>query len=517
MHSIYQRLLRLSLIAFAALALAACVQPIQRPELPDEKALPPGNISALDRLIGNAETQHPDQSAFRLVVEGTEAFVSRAQSARMAARSLDVQTYIWHADLTGLFLAHTLLEAADRGVKVRLLIDDMDARAKNAGFAALAAHPNIEVRMFNPFASRSGALGVINEGLTSFDRINRRMHNKTWIADNRIAIAGGRNIGDEYYGASNEVNFVDLDFAMVGPIVRDASASFDKYWNSASAYPMEVLDPDAVSVALLNKLRTKLDANAREAETSRYADALRADDAVKQMVTGQWPMQWSATYAFVSDDPLKVTMQERNAKRTHVAAALVPVISGAQTEVTIVSPYFVPGDAATRALAADASAGKQVRILTNSLAANDVAAVHGGYSRYREPLVKGGVQLWELKPQAGNPAHSSLFGSSGASLHTKALSVDERTLFVGSYNLDQRSTWLNCEQGVLVENAVLAKQFEAIFAAQITPERAWKVTIENGDLSWNDGSEKFSSDPHASLGRRFQAWMARVLRLDAQL
>jgi putative cardiolipin synthase len=212
-------------------------------------------------------------------------------------RSLDIQTYIWHADLTGVYFAEQLLAATDRGVRVRLLLDDMDARAKNDGYAALAAHPNIDIRMFNPFASRSGTLAFIGEGITSFGRINRRMHNKSWIADNRLAIVGGRNVGDEYFGASEEVNFVDLDFAMIGPIVREASASFDKYWNSPSAYPMELLDANAGNLTALQKLRSALAAHTQQAYDSRYAKALREDDAIKRMVTGDWPLQWSAKWS----------------------------------------------------------------------------------------------------------------------------------------------------------------------------------------------------------------------------
>ena len=504
------------LICLLLSGLAACAH-LQRPELPIEAAMPPGESSALDRAIAPAEAQHPGQSAFRLLIEGPEAFVTRMQSARQAARGLDVQTYIWHADLTGMFLAHQLIEAADRGVKVRLLLDDIDARAKNAGFAAMAAHPNIDVRMFNPFASRKGMLGLIGEGLTSFGRINRRMHNKSWIADNRIAIVGGRNVGDEYFGASDEVNFVDLDFAMIGPIVRDASASFDRYWNSPSAYPMESLDRDGVSAPALEKLRAVLDAHASQARTSRYAAALRADDAVERLAAGDQPMEWSERYAFVADDPLKVTMQERDAQRTQVGAALLAEVEAMQTDLTVISPYFVPGEATTEAFVAAARSGKRVRVLTNSLAATDVAAVHGGYSRYRDPLLAGGVQLWELKPQVGSSVQSSMFGSSGASLHTKALIVDNRTAFVGSFNLDPRSIWLNCEQGVLVDSEVLASQLEAIFAMQTSGQRAWRVKLENGDTTWSDGTQHFDSDPMASSGRRFRAWLSRLLHLDAQL
>jgi len=228
-------------------------------------------------------------------------------------------------------------------------------------------------------------------------------------------------------------------------------------------------------------------------------------------------MQWTASYRFISDDPVKVSRSERDAQTTHVGAALLPVLAGARSEVTIISPYFVPGEVGTGALVAAAASGKQVRVLTNSLVANDVAAVHGGYSRYRLPMLAGGVKLWELKPQDLAKVESSLFGSSGASLHTKALSVDRESLFVGSYNLDPRSTWLNCEQGVLVQSGVLAAQLEALFATQTASARAWQVTLVEGRLQWSDGSERFDTDPKASVSKRLQAWLARVLDLEALL
>jgi putative cardiolipin synthase len=507
-------------IAGAAVVLAyfgACAQLDPRPQLPKEVALAIADDTPLDRVTAPFEASYPDQSAFRLVVEGTEAFVVRVQTARMAKRSLDVQSYIWHADLTGMYFANELLLAADRGVKVRVLLDDVDARRNNDAIAALAAHPNIQVRTFNPFATRSGTLRLIGEGLRSFSRINRRMHNKSWIADNRLAVVGGRNIGDEYFGASDEVNFVDLDFAMIGPVVRQASASFDEYWNSSSAYPMEVLDPDKVSVDALKRLRPALATHAAEAEQSSYSRALKTNDALKRMIDGEWPMYWSEKYQFVADDPNKVTMKERDDKRAQVATALIPVAQAAQTRLSIISPYFVPGDRGTAVLTGAARAERSVRVLTNSLVANDVAAVHGGYSRYRKQLLNAGVQLWELKPLTDGKATSSFFGSSGASLHTKAIAVDGRALFVGSYNLDPRSAWLNCEQGVLVENEALASQLEQIFQQQTDGAHAWHVSLEQGKLSWSDGHDRLDKEPDASLGRRFQAWFARTFHLDAQL
>jgi putative cardiolipin synthase len=508
----------LRLIAcLAALALTGCASLEPRPELPIGAALPAGSGTTLDGAIAEAEARHPGESGFRLVREGPEAFAIRAVTARLAGRSLDVQTYIWHADATGAFLANELLAAADRGVRVRLLVDDMDARAKNYGFAALHAHPNVEVRMFNPFESRSGTLTLVFEALGSAKRINRRMHNKTWIADNRIAIAGGRNLGDEYFGASEDVNFVDLDLAMVGPVVRDASASFDRYWNSPLAYPMDVLAPDAVSPAALETLREQLAPLVEQARSSRFAVELGENDAVSRLVSGDWPMQWSAKYAFVADDPAKASGQGDGLAGSQVLAVLVPALESSRSTVTIISPYFVPGEAGTKALVDIARSGSEVRILTNSLAANDVAAVYGGYSKWREPLLEGGVQLWELKPTPGSTTKSSLFGSSGASLHTKALAVDGRVTFVGSYNLDPRSTSLNSEQGIFVESPVITAQLEELFRIDSSGASAWAVTLHEGKLQWQDDAGTLDSTPDASAGRKFQAWIARVLPISSQL
>ena len=229
-------------------------------------------------------------------------------------------------------------------------------------------------------------------------------------------------------------------------------------------------------------------------------------------------MEWSGVYKFVADDPLKVTMEKRDSKRAVVSTVLLEAMSAAQSALDIISPYFVPGGKGSKALIGAAHSGKQVRILTNSLAANDVAAVHGGYSRHRPKLLKNGVQLWELKPLTRTTkGNSSLFGSSGASLHTKALSIDQKTLFVGSYNLDPRSTWLNCEQGVLVESPVLTAQFRSIFEAQIAGSHAWLVSLQAGELRWADDEGVTSKEPETTFAKRMQAWFARVLRLDAQL
>jgi putative cardiolipin synthase len=510
-----KRILR-ALLPAALLLASACTQLPERPDLPPASAIPAAQGSQLDARIAPVEARNPGASGFRLLSDGPEAFAVRAGSTKLAGRSLDVQTYIWHNDLTGLSLAAALLAAADRGVQVRLLLDDMDARAKNYGLAALDAHPNIEVRLFNPLASRSGAMSMGVEFLGGFGRLNHRMHNKSWIADNRIAVVGGRNLGDEYFGASDEVNFVDLDFAMVGPVVRDVSASFDRYWNSPAVYPIAVLSLDGVSEASLAHLRDKLAPAVEKSYVSRYAELLKQDDAVERLLGGDWPMTWTTGYRFVSDDPLKATREE-GLDRSDVLVALREALAMTRQETSIISPYFVPGEAATASLTARAQSGTRVRILTNSLAANDVAAVHGGYSRYRKQLLEGGIELFELKPQQGAEVEQSFFGSSGASLHTKALTIDGETLFVGSFNLDPRSAELNTEQGVLATNPELARQLETIFERQVAGDRAWQVSLVDGKLHWSDGSAEYDSEPMASAGRRFQAWLARVFPIESQL
>jgi putative cardiolipin synthase len=266
---------------------------------------------------------------------------------------------------------------------------------------------------------------------------------------------------------------------------------------------METLDPDGVNDVALARLRRVLAARAAEVADSCYAHLLRGSDLARRLAA-EWLMQWADEWKFVADDPAKVTMKKRDIGRTHVGVALWPMLQEAREEIIVVSPYFVPGEEVTARLTRAAASGKVVRVLTNSLVANDVAAVHGGYSRFRKPLLKGGV-------------NASVFGSSGASLHTKSFVVDARASFVGSYNFDPHSTWLNCEQDVLVEDATLAVQLAALFEQQSGPRHAWQVTLDEGRLAWSDGRETHARDPEATAWQRFQAWITKVLRLDAQL
>ncbi len=503
----------------AALLLAACAGAPPRPALAPESALPPAQGTPLDERVQARLAEHPGASGFRLVFDGVEAFALRAASARAAGRSLDLQYYIWHNDATGRLLVHELVQAADRGVRVRLLLDDMDARASNFALAGLDAHANIEVRVYNPYGSREG--GKFIETVAGAKRLNRRMHNKSWIADNRIALTGGRNIGDEYFAASEGTNFFDLDFLMLGPAVAELSRSFDDYWNSPAAYPIAALSPQLANEGSLQKLRDgAADQLARDRQ-SAYVRALPQSEPVRRLLANELPLQWSTRWQLLADAPMKALAPGDAPPASRVLEGLREAIAASTSEVTLISPYFVPGEAGTAALVAQRTAGKRVSILTNSLAANDVAAVHGGYSRYRKPLLAGGIELFELKPTAGageGDRKKSWFGSSGASLHTKAALFDRRRVFVGSFNLDPRSVALNCEQGVLVDDEVLGRELQARYEAATKSQFAWKLGRDaGGGLTWSDEAGTLDKEPQASFGRKLQSWMTRVLPVEKQL
>jgi len=510
--------LRASLLALSLGALCACgcSSLPERTAAPDQHALMPDANGRLDAMVAPEEARRPDHSGFRLVSHGPEALAIRIHSAALADRSIDVQTYIWHADLTGLYLANELLLAADRGVRVRLLLDDLDARNNNNGLAALAAHDNIEVRLFNPAASRGGSWSLAGDFLREGRRLNRRMHNKAWIVDNRVALSGGRNLGNEYFGASDGANFADLELAMAGPVVRQISQSFDAFWNDKASYPVAVLSPEVVTQQALQGIRETLAQTARRALVTDYAALVAAENSVTRMLSGDWALDWTAEYRFVSDEPSKVR-QKSEPGLSRVLPVLTEALDTAERSMRIVSPYFVPGREGSERLVSHAERLESVSVLTNSLAANDVVAVHGGYARYRKRLLKGGVGLWELKPTVAEVPEHRVMPSSSASLHAKAASVDDSGLFVGSYNLDPRSTSLNTEQGIFVRSDELAGDFNALFDRLIASQQTWQVSLESGDLRWTDGQQTHFKEPDAGFGLRFAAGLMRWLPIQSQL
>jgi putative cardiolipin synthase len=504
-------------LVLCLLVLGGCARLPPRPVLPAETAIPVAGDAPLDQRLQPLTAAHPGESGFRLVSDGTFAFALRAALVRNARRSLDLQYYIWHSDVTGRLLAREVLAAADRGVRVRILLDDLDARSRDFWLAAADAHPNIRVRVFNPFAARNGVLRKLGEALTAYSRINRRMHNKNLIADGRVAISGGRNIGDEYFAASQEANFTDLDLAMVGPVVDGLSRTFDRYWNSEMAWPIDALLPERAKPADLAALRGQLEHHAQDPEAQRWLATLPGNPAIAAFVAGDLPLHWTERWQVLADDPLKARSAEAPLVRSDVLRGLSQALRASHARVVLISPYFVPGEQGARSLTDLAGSGGDVTVLTNSLAANDVAAVYAGYARYRTRLLRAGVHTYELKPDAGHDGDISVSGSSGASLHSKAALIDDDEAFVGSFNLDPRSASLNSEQGVLVTDPVLNRELQDYFQQVSAPTHAWRVDLDaHGDTRWTDDHGSTTSTP-ASFGRRLRAAIARLLPIESQL
>lgn len=481
---------------------------------PASHALPTAaDATALDRAVEPLLRAHPGRSGMALLADNLDAFTVRAASARAAGRSLDLQYYIWNHDFTGNLLGYEVLRAADRGVRVRLLLDDMTAHGKDSHLAALDAHPNIEVRLFNPSRSRAGVLGRASEMLLRPVAMNRRMHNKAWIADGRVAVVGGRNVGDEYFDAAAQTNFLDLDAVLVGPAVAQTATIFDDFWNSASVIPLAALT--TAGKEALPRLRRNGDAGYRSTRAADYIARLRASPGIRALAGGN-RLHWLDEVGVYSDPASKGQGDGQGQWLVH---RLGRAMGTARRELRIISPYFVPGEEGTRWLVHKRAEGVRVGVLTNSLAANDVMAVHGGYAPYRVPLLEGGVELFELMPHGDRD--SSLFGSSGASLHTKALVVDGEQGFIGSFNLDPRSVNLNTEMGILFRDRDAAAALVRSYRAKIAPDKSYRVRLLDGELRWDDASvappRTWDREPEASAWRRWTARAVGWLPIESQL
>ena len=471
----------------------------------------------LDRTIGAATDAHPGESGLRLLAENLDAFAARGLSARGAGRSLDLMYYIWHDDLTGRLLLAEALAAAERGVRVRILIDDIGTSQTWHAMAAVAHHPRIEVRIFNPTRARAGGLRRGIEIMLRAFSVTRRMHNKAWIVDGRVAILGGRNIGDAYFDAAEHTNFRDMDVLTIGTAVAQAQQIFDAYWNSGLALPTTRLSPMKDPTVALAQAAQGLRAAASEPGARPYLARLAERLALLNPEAEQ--PHWTATARVVADPPQKALGQSGENWLMH---ELRPLLEAARRRLDITSPYFIPGEQGTALLVELVAQGVAVSVLTNSLAATDVAAVHGGYAHYRVPLLQAGVKLWELRPeqQGGN---FSLRGTSGASLHTKAFTADARVGFIGSMNLDPRSASLNTEMGLIFESEALAAQMQAIWQRETAPSRSYAVELTPaGRLQWSaaglgGATVRYDSDPETSLPRRLTAWLVGLLPLQSQL
>jgi putative cardiolipin synthase len=457
-------------------------------------------------------------SGFYPLADGIDALSIRLLLAERAERSIDLQYYLIKNDLVGRVLMHSLLTAADRGVRVRLLLDDVFTKGYDAGLAVLDSHPNIEIRIFNPFYR--GAAGKVVSGLTAFARVNRRMHNKSFTVDNQVTVIGGRNIADEYFGAREDARFGDLDVLGIGPVVDDVSAMFDSYWNHETALPIPAfIRGQDTGEAALNEIRDRLAATVTEARSSRYAEAV-LDRIIEQIDGSARAFTW-APYSLVYDSPDK-GVRSRSRAAGSVLAPLADALANADSEIVVVSPYFVPRKSGVAAISDIAARGVRVTIITNSLAANNQFTVHSGYAPSRKPLLQSGVRIYEIRPDAEVMGTEYVDSEGGrATLHTKAFIVDRQRVFIGSFNFDPRSANINTEMGVIIDDPNMAAYFAERIAAALPPQSYEVFLNADGKVRWRgieSGEETvFRKEPETNWWQRFRVNMVRLLPIRGQL
>lgn len=504
--------------------LSACVSlPENYPR--DESWKVDGNDSSFSAQLAKSETTHPGQSGAFPLGDGIEALAARVLLARAAEQSLDMQYYIWHPDTAGRLLVKELLDAADRGVRIRLLLDDLGVGAENdEGFLLLEAYRNVSVHLFNPIASRNSRLaGMIADPM----RINRRMHNKSMTADNLLTVVGGRNIGDEYFSLSELVNFADMDVLAVGPVVEQVSDSFDIFWNSPASIPVSAFHGEIPSAEEQARARAKLDDFVAE-NAGPYYEAMEAVRFPIGMALKNSDIYWGKITALF-DQPEKALGKETDL----LANQLRGFFGKVQEELLIVSPYFVPGKKGTETLIATAGRGVQVRVFTNSLAATDVGAVHAGYKKYRRKLLEGGVEIFEMMPQSSGNSEtgrkSTFSGSSGSSLHAKMFIFDQQRVFIGSMNLDPRSVAINTEIGLLIDSADLAEDLESNLVGELEA-RYYALALEPKNSNKPGGSQRlvwlehrdgevirYTKEPNTTAWQRFKIGLIGLLPIESQL
>ena len=474
----------------------------------------PTTETRLGRSVAPRARQHPGQSGIVELRDGREAFAARVLLADNAERTLDLQYYIWRNDMSGALLFAALCRAADRGVRVRLLLDDNNTNGLDAFLGALASHPNIQVRLFNPFRLRRWRP---LEYLTDFARLNRRMHNKSFTVDGEVAIVGGRNIGDEYFDAHQEMSFVDLDVMAAGPVAGEIANDFERYWRSESARPAESILGRA-RAATVREVIAAAERALQQPAAVAYINALQSCGFVNDLLTGTVDYRWAAT-RLVSDDPAKGLGRQR--PHGTLLERLMDTLSIPRRELELISPYFVPTRSGERAITELASkGGVKVAILTNSLEATDVPIVHAGYAKRRRKMLKAGIVLYELmrESRVRSRRDRRLTGSSGSSLHAKTFSVDCARVFVGSFNLDPRSASLNTEMGLVIESPVLAQEIAAAFAEEI-PGRSYRVRLnEGGAMEWLEPHESgvivHTSEPGVTWRKRLAVAVMALLPIE---
>ncbi|MED5620991.1 phospholipase D family protein [Ideonella sp. BN130291] len=529
------RIVRLwSLLLVVLQGLSACASLPPPPPRTPTQALAEPQATALGKRVAAVQPA-ANLSGFRVVTSGTDALAVLMTLADQAERTLDLQYYLVHNEASTRALLQHVRAAADRGVRVRLLVDDMHTAGNDDALLRMTRHPRIEVRLYNPLPSgRFSTITKVLGSLHDVSRINRRMHNKMFVADNALAFSGGRNLGDAYFLQSDKANFVDMDLLVAGPAVRALSRSFDRYWNSELAYPVEALvSADTPAATPASAASTAAPAGASAPQPQPALDApppaeptigMAAESAARDIAPGgRLRLQW-APARLLADDPAKIENggAEVGPDQT-MFDDVASLLRSARREVLIISPYLVPGQRGMAVFHELRQRGVMVRVLTSSLAATDAPVVHAGYSRYRRPMLQEGIELYELRPQiSAASARLGAFGQSRARLHAKALVVDGRWLLVGSMNLDPRSIDLNSEIGLLLNSPALAEDFRRLFD-DVVQNNSYRLELRNDtNLRWvtqsRDGPAVVEdSEPESTFLRRLSFWLMAPIAPEEML
>jgi len=499
-----------------ALLLGACATVNwDYPRMPSNAFAHP-ETTTVGALFGEAADKHPALSGFSLVQYDENGFLARLAMIDLAEKTLDAQYYIWSSDTTGRILASRLLRAADRGVRVRILIDDnYQTEDRDFLLAGLDGHPNIEVRLFNPITNRFWRTMSF---LADFGRVNHRMHNKLLVMDNAVAIVGGRNIADEYFGVQKDYNYRDMDVLTTGPIVRELSASFDMFWNSDWAIPVgaavKELPTEKDWQAMLKRLEENISASGYP-----YPITENVDDLHARLVQIRDKFIWAPGHVFV-EYPSRV---KTGAEIGVIHRALSQRVNEVEHEILIESPYFVLPDRVIERVGQLTAKGIKVRAMTNSATNNDVIAAQAGYANTREKLLKAGVELYELRPDTDMEKRWSIVsGQSRAAMHNKFMVFDRKSVFIGSFNLDPRSSTLNTEIGVMIDSPEIASQAAKIMDEGVLPGSAYHVTLDSdGRLVWTDETNgekvQYTTEPGTNVWDRFLLGFVGMLPIEDQL
>jgi putative cardiolipin synthase len=495
-------------------------------------ALTQPDQTRLGRQFESSARDHGGTSAFRILSVGVDGFVTRAEMINAAERTLDLEYFIFRQDETGQLLTDAVLRAADRGVRVRMLIDDGDTLEGDEQIAALESHPQIEIRIFNPFVYRGHTeLFRAVEFAFTASRLDYRMHNKLLVVDNAIALVGGRNIGDQYFQVDPDSQFGDDDVFAAGPIVMQLSKTFDEFWSSTMAIPIDGLATGKQTGAALEAYRETLNEHRRQMKMDGidYANRVATGEPLAGMIAGRLPLVWApAQLVYDSPEKKRVTNGEMVGKLMHHSVA--EAADAVQSELLIVTPFFIPGDAGIQMFEELRQRGVRVRVLTNSLESTPQLVAHSGYMHYRLPLLEDGVELFEVRALLGNARGSgetlAATRSGNYALHAKLFVFDRQKLYIGSMNFDQRSRTLNTEIGLIIDSRELAEQTAARFEAIVAPANSYALALQPGigdssHLIWrtqeNHKTVEYDREPARSDWERMKVNFLSLIQLDNEL